>query len=122
MPILNLKNVISVIPVTNYQTAVNWYKKLIGRDADVLPTEGVAEWQLAGDAWLQVGSDPDNSGKTTVIINVEDIEAQRSACEEAGVSLGELVEYTGIIKMVDATDPDGNKITFVEELSNATNG
>ncbi|MDQ8182851.1 VOC family protein [Pelagicoccus sp. SDUM812005] len=121
MPILNLKNVISVIPVTNYDSAVNWYKKLIGRDADVVPTEGVSEWQLAANAWLQIGIDPDNSGKTTVVINVGDLEAQRSACEEVGISLGEVVEYTGIVKMVDATDPDGNKITFVEELANAMN-
>lgn len=120
MPILNLKNVISVIPTTNYDTAVNWYKKLIGRDADVVPTEGVSEWQLAANAWLQVGTDPDNSGNTTVVINVDDVEAQCAACEEAGIPLGEVVEYAGIVKMVDATDPDGNKITFVEELTNAT--
>lgn len=121
MPILNLKCVISVIPVTDQDTAVNWYKKLIGRDADVVPTEEVAEWQLAGNAWIQVATDPDNAGKTTVVINVSDIDAQCTACADAGVALGEVVEYTGIVKMVDATDPDGNKIAFVQELSNEAN-
>ncbi len=122
MPILNIKNVISVIPVVDHQTAVNWYKKLIGRDADVVPTEGVAEWQLAENAWIQVGTDPDNAGNTTIVFNVSDIDAQCTACEAANVSLGEVLEYTGIVKMVDAIDPDGNKVVFVQELSNTTNG
>jgi predicted enzyme related to lactoylglutathione lyase len=31
--------------------------------------------------------------------------------------LGEVVEYTGIVKMADAIDPDGNRITFVQDIS-----
>ena len=116
MSIVNLESVIAVVPVTDQVTAVNWYKKLLGRDADVVPVEGVAEWQLAEKVWLQVTTDPDNVGNTTVIISVSDIDAQRTACAEANVSLGEVVKYPGVVKMVDAIDPDGNKITFVQEL------
>jgi len=121
MPIVNLESLIAVVPVMDQATAVNWYKKLLGRDADVVPIDGVAEWQLAEKAWLQVTADPDNVGNTTVIINVSDLDAQRTACAEADVSLGEVVEYPGIVKMVDAIDPDGNKITFVQELSSEAN-
>ena len=121
MPIVNLESVIAVIPVTDQVTAVAWYKKLLGRDADVVPIDGVAEWQLAEKVWLQVTTDPDNVGNTTVIISVSDIDAQRTACAEASVPLGEIVEYPGIVKMVDAIDPDGNKITFVQELSSEAN-
>ncbi len=121
MSILNLESVIAVVPVTNQVTAVTWYKKLLGRDADVVPIDGVAEWQLADKAWLQVTTDPDSAGNTTVIISVSDIDVQRTACAEANVSLGEIVEYPGIVKMVDAIDPDGNKITFVQELSSGVN-
>jgi len=121
MPIVNLESLIAVVPVMDQTTAVNWYKKLLGRDADVVPIDGVAEWQLAEKAWLQVTADPDNVGNTTVIINVSDLDAQRTACAEADVSLGEVVEYPGIVKMVDAIDPDGNKITFVQELSSEAN-
>jgi len=121
MPIVNLESLIAVVPVMDQATAVNWYKKLLGRDADVVPIDGVAEWQLAEKAWLQVTADPDNVGNTTVIINVSDLDAQCTACAEADVSLGEVVEYAGIVKMVDAIDPDGNKITFVQELSSEAN-
>ncbi len=121
MPIVNLKSVIAVVPVTHQVTAVTWYKKLLGRDADVVPIDGVAEWQLAEKVWLQVTTDPDNAGNTTVIISVSDIDAQCTACAEASVPLGEIVEYPGIVKMVDAIDPDGNKVTFVQELSSEAN-
>ena len=36
MSIVNLVNMISVIPVKNYDKAVSWYKKLFGCDADVV--------------------------------------------------------------------------------------
>lgn len=66
-------------------------------------------------------TDPDRAGNTTVIVVVSDIDAQRTACAEANVSLGEVVEYPDIVKTVDAVDPDGNKVTFVEVLySNAS--
>ncbi len=118
MSIVNLESVIAVVPVTDQAAAVKWYKKLLGRDADVVPVEGIAEWQLAEKVWLQVGTDPDNAGNTTVIISVSDIDTQRIACAESNVSLGEVVEYPGVVKMVYAIDPDGNKITFVQELPN----
>ncbi|MEO1336978.1 MAG: hypothetical protein AAFV29_15135, partial [Myxococcota bacterium] len=61
----NLKNLVAVIPVKDHAAATAWYKKWIGRDADAAPAEGVAEWKLAGDGWLQVALDPENAGNTT---------------------------------------------------------
>ena len=121
MSIVNLDSVIAVVPVTNQVTAVTWYKKLLGRDADVVPVDGVAEWQLAEKAWLQVTTDRVRAGSTTVIVVVSDIDAQRNACAKANVSLGEIVEYPDIVKTFDAVDPDGNKVTFVQDLSGNAN-
>ena len=82
--------------------------------------DGVAEWQLAEQAWIQVTTDPDMAGSTTVIIGVNDIDVQCAACAEAEVSLGEVVESPGIIKMAEAVDPDGNKVTFIQDISGGT--
>lgn len=113
----NINSVIAVVPVNDQDTAVAWYKTLLGRDADIVPADGVAEWQLAENAWLQVTTDPERAGNTTVIIGVNDIEVQRSACAKSGVPLGEVVEYPGIIKMAETVDPDGNKVAFVQDIS-----
>lgn len=113
----NIKSVIAVVPVKDYDKAVGWYTKLLGRDADIVPVDGVAEWQLADNAWLQVTADPERAGSTTVIIGVNDIHMQRSACAEANVPLGEVVEYPEIIKMAETVDPDGNKVAFIQDIS-----
>lgn len=113
----NIVNVIAVVPVKDHSVAVTWYAQLLGRAADLVPDEGVAEWQIADGAWIQVGLDPDRAGSTTVIIGVRDLEAQRRECESSGVTLGETVEYPDIIRMAEAEDPDGNKVAFVQDLT-----
>ncbi len=113
----NIVNVVAVVPVKDHEKSVAWYSKLLGREPDLVPDEGVAEWQLADNAWIQVGLDEPHAGHTTVVIGVNDIDAQRLTCEKAGVPLGEIVEYPEIIKMAEASDPEGNKIAFVQDLS-----
>lgn len=113
----NIDSVIAVLPVKKQAEAVAWYKKLLGRGADIVPIDGVAEWQLAKTGWLQVTTDPERAGNTTVVITVIDLDAQRAACAEAGVSIGEVVEYPDIVRMAEVIDPDGNKITFVQDIS-----
>ncbi len=117
MSILNIDSVIAVVPVKDQAEAVAWYKKLLGREADVVPVDGVAEWQLAENGWLQVTTDPECAGSTSVIVGVSDLDALCTACADAGVSLGEIVEYPDIVKTVDAVDPDGNKVFFAQKLS-----
>ncbi len=120
MSISNINSVIAVVPVRDQEVAVGWYKTLLARDADIVPVEGVAEWQLAENAWLQVTADPGRAGSSTVIIGVDDIDAQCNACTAANVSHGEVIEYSGIIKMIEVTDLDGNKVAFVQNISNET--
>jgi len=117
MPISNINSVYAVIPVKDQDTSVRWYKNLLGRDADIVPVEDVAEWQLAKNAWLQVTKDEEKSGNATVIIGVDDIEEQCLSCSTANVSCGEIIEYPGIIRMIEVIDPDGNKVAFVQDIS-----
>jgi hypothetical protein len=111
-----LLNVIAVLPVTDYGAATSWYTTLLGRGPDVEPDEGVAEWQIAENAWIQVSADPASAGRSTVVIGVSDIEAHVAACQVAGVATEEINDY-GFIKMSNVTDPAGNTIMFVQDLS-----
>jgi predicted enzyme related to lactoylglutathione lyase len=113
----NINSVISVIPVKDYDNAMIWYTTLLEREADIVPVEYVAEWQLTENAWVQVTKDPDRAGKSTVIIGVQDIEDQRTMLEKAKMPIGEIIEIPGIIKMAEIVDPDGNKISFVQDIS-----
>lgn len=117
-PVSNLTSVIAVLPVTDYDASIAWYTKWIGRRPDIEPADGVAEWQVAEQAWLQVSVDPESAGQTTVVFGVADLEAQCLHCAAAGVPWGEIDDY-GFIKTAEAQDPAGNTITFVQEVQPA---
>ncbi len=114
----NINSVISVIPVKNFQESLTWYKRLIGRVPDIVPMEGIVEWQVVGNAWIQVATDPDRAGNTTLVICVNDLETQCKTCSASNLPLSEIVEYPEIIKMAEIIDPEGNKISFVQDISN----
>ena len=118
MSIQNINSVISIIPVKNFELALEWYKKLFERDPDVVPMEGIAEWQLAENAWIQVSIDLERAGSTTVVIGVNDVEAQRKVLLETDLPIGEIIEYPEIIKMAELIDIEGNKVSFVQDISN----
>jgi hypothetical protein len=111
----NLTSVVGVLPVADHATAVTWYQRWIGRSPDVEPMEGVAEWQLAGDAWIQVSADPEAAGRTTIVVGVKDVVAQRAACAAVDIAVGNVADY-GFIKTAEAEDPAGNKILFIQEV------
>ncbi len=120
MSSLNINSVIAVLQVEDQEKAVEWYTNLLGREPDIIPMEGVAEWQLAENSWLQVTIDPANLeliGKSTVIIGVNNIEQQSNICDDAKIKHSEVVEYPGVIKMFEVVDLDGNKIAFAEDIS-----
>lgn len=110
----NLTSIVAVIPVKDHAAAVAWYSKWIGRKADLTPVEGVAEWNLAGGGWLQVALDPEHAGGSSFVLGVRDLAAQVTTCTKAGVSMGEIQDH-GFVKLAEGTDPDGNKIIFVED-------
>jgi hypothetical protein len=112
----NLKSVVGVLPVGDHAAAVSWYQKWIGRAPDVEPIEGVAEWQLAENAWIQVSADPEPAGNATVVVGVGDIDTQRTNCAAAGVTVGEVNDY-GFIRTAEAVDPAGNKLMFIQEMA-----
>ena len=113
----NISSVISVIPVKSFEESLTWYTQLIGREPDVVPVEGVAEWQIAGQAWIQVALDPERSGGTTLVICVNDLEKQYKACLASDFLIGEIQEYPEVIKMAELQDLEGNKIAFVQDIS-----
>jgi predicted enzyme related to lactoylglutathione lyase len=110
----NLKNVNAVLPVSDHAAAVAWYKQWIGRAPDVEPMEGVAEWQIAENAWIQVAHNPEFAGKTSIVIGVDDIDDHVASLANGGVACGEIQDYD-FIKLTEIVDPEGNKINFVWE-------
>jgi len=78
---------------------------------------GVAEWQIAATAWLQLIEDPDRAGKSALRIGVDDLEAQIAELADAGITVSEPVVIADLVKVVDVADPDGNEVSFVQDIA-----
>ncbi len=117
MPDNNFSSVISVLHVQNHAEAVEWYSNWLGRSPDVAPYDGVSEWMLTDNAWIQVSEAPDPNlvGKSTVVCGVHDLEVQRMTCQGAGVTVGETQDF-GFIKLMSISDPAGNTVVFMQEV------
>lgn len=50
-------------------------------------------------------------------LGVDDLGAQISALEAEGIATGQLVVIADLVKVVDVADPDGNEVSFVEDLT-----
>lgn len=115
MSIIN--SVIAVIPVKDFDRALNWYINLFDRNPDMQPMEGIAEWQLVDNAWVQLTVAEECSANATVIVGVDDVEGKRQELLQKDLPAGELIEYPGVIKMFEVSDLEGNKISFVQDIS-----
>ena len=110
-------DIAAVVATRDYATARSWYSGVIGRDPDLEPMAGVAEWQIAATAWLQLIEDPDRAGKSALRIGVDDLEAQIAELADAGITVSEPVVIADLVKVVDVADPDGNEVSFVQDIA-----
>lgn len=103
----------AVFGVSNYQAALEWYAKWLG-EPDELPCEGMAEWLIADNAWLQVDASRPPSSDAAVI-SVDDIAAARKALLDIGIAVEEIANWD-VVLSCSFPDPDGNHITLVQML------
>jgi hypothetical protein len=109
-------DIAAVVATRDYFTARSWYSRLIGRDPDLEPIDGVAEWQIAATAWLQLVEDPERAGRSAVRFGVGNLDAQIAELNDAGIATGEPLVIADLVKIVDIADPDGNEVSFVADI------
>ena len=115
MRLFKTSSLVSPMAVTDYEAALKWYASWLGTP-DEVPMDGMAEWLIAPNAWLQLDShQPENAGQGAAIIGVEDIAAARAALQQAGIAAGDIADY-GVVQVCDVRDPDGNRLSLVQVL------
>jgi hypothetical protein len=101
-------DIAAVVATSDYPTARSWYSEIIGREPDLEPVDGVAEWQIAATAWLQLVQDPARAGTSAIRFGVDDLTAVLAELSTAGVAASEAVVIADMVTVVDVADPDGN--------------
>lgn len=75
---------------------------------------GIAEWKLAGSAWLQVSVAESSVGQSSIAIGIKDINAQAQTLDKLQISHTPIVDH-GFVKIMESKDPAGNTVLFVQE-------
>ncbi|MGV0746290.1 VOC family protein [Mycolicibacterium sp. XJ870] len=112
-----VNDIAAVVATSRFGEALAWYSRIIGRDPDLQPVEGVAEWQLTATAWLQLATDGDRAGRSAVRFGVTDLPETMTALVDYGVEVGEPMVVANMVAILDVTDPDGNEVSFVQDLT-----
>lgn len=104
------------IPVRDYASAVEWYKRLLGSEPAFYPNDIEAVWQLAEDRYVYIIQAPDRAGGAVSMIWVDDPALEAARIGERGIEPVDVEKYGMVWKYV-FHDADGNEIGIGGELS-----
>jgi predicted enzyme related to lactoylglutathione lyase len=104
-----LNSVLAQSTVSDLVAAEQWYTALWGRGPDARPMPGLLEWHVDSVAGLQVWSEPDRAGRSTVVIGTDDLEDVATRLTAAGLGHGG-PQPGGGRRILQLTDPDGNRV------------
>jgi predicted enzyme related to lactoylglutathione lyase len=111
-----VNRVLAALAVTDVDSAIRWYERLLGRPADALPMDGLAEWHFPQSGVIQVVQDADRAGRSLLTLGVDDLREELGGLRERGLAPGAMDETTSDkVRFATVTDPEGNAITLVEQ-------
>jgi catechol 2,3-dioxygenase-like lactoylglutathione lyase family enzyme len=87
------------------------------RFTEVFVDEG-ERWAKLERAGMEIGlaeGEPEEGGVATV--DVEDVKAEADRLRGEGVDVGTVLELHNQVRLLDVFDPDGNRVQFVEDVS-----
>ena len=111
---MNISNVLAGIVTRDLEAASAWYERLFGRPADATPMDGLAEWHFEGSV-LQLVQDEARAGASSVTLVVTSRDDIYDELEAKAIPVGPMTE-TEFVKTLTINDPEGNRITFAENL------
>jgi hypothetical protein len=114
---LAIEKVLAGIAVGDFVSARDWYGRLLGRAPDAEPMGGLAEWHPSEHGGIQLVQDGDRAGSSLLTLVVGSLEERLAALEAEAIAAGPVVGTPGLVQAVTVADPEGNLITFAEELA-----
>jgi catechol 2,3-dioxygenase-like lactoylglutathione lyase family enzyme len=114
---MGVTHVFAGVAVTDYEPALDWYERLLGRPPDVIPKDDEAVWQLTSSALLYIVADSARAGTGLVTLAVDDLDAHLAGLARRGLAPGQIDTGTAAGRKAVVSDPDGNTITFFENRS-----
>lgn len=111
---MDIGYVFAGLVVASRDRAADWYARLLGRPADMLPNDAEAAWQLADSTSLYLLEDPARAGRGVLTLIVDDLDDVVAEVAARGLSPGPPEDVGTAGRKSVLTDPDGNAVAIVE--------
>ncbi|MGN0094901.1 MAG: VOC family protein [Corynebacterium sp.] len=106
-----ITRVLAHCTVSDLDRARDWYGGLFERTPDAEPMPGLIEWHIGDSAGLQVWSEPDRAGVSSVVLGDTDIDAVAARMTRLGID-HDGPQPGGGARILPLSDPDGNRVVF----------
>jgi catechol 2,3-dioxygenase-like lactoylglutathione lyase family enzyme len=106
------------IPVRDLASSRTWYERLLGKEPDLEPVAGIVEYQVGG-VWVQLMDGEPPGGSWTLRFGVADLDSEHERLRGLGIEAGDVQTVPGAIRYFDFADPDGNRLSWYQELDQA---
>lgn len=106
-----INRVLANCTVTDLDRAEEWYARLFDRGPDARPMSGLIEWHLGDTFGVQVWSEPDLAGQSSVVLDETDLDAAAARLSAVGIGHGD-PQPGGGARILQLTDPDGNRVVL----------
>jgi hypothetical protein len=100
------------IRVGDYETAKQWFERLLGSEPAFFPNEIEAVWELGEQRWLYIIEVNEMPGGGLMTMLVDDLDARVSAISSRGIEPDEVENYPGNVRKVIYRDADGNEVGY----------
>lgn len=107
-----IRGILAHCTVTDIAQAEDWYTELLGRGPGRRPMPGLIEWQFGEGFGMQVWSDPERAGRSTVVLEVTDIDGAAARASDLGFG-HEGLQPGGDGRVLPLRDPDGNLVVLM---------
>ncbi|SDS90191.1 VOC family protein [Actinopolymorpha singaporensis] len=104
------------IPVRDYGSALEWYKRLFGAEPAFYPNDIEAVWQLAENRYVYIIRDPGRAGGAVSMIWVDDPTAEVARISGQGLEPVDIEKHGSVWKYI-FHDGDGNETGIGGEVS-----
>ena len=113
---IRVKDIITVIPVSDLARSKAWYSKVFGKPPDLEPFPGNIEFKL-GSAWVQVSKGTVKPSTWNLQIEVHDLAREYRRLQDHEIVTSEIGTSPGVITWFDVNDPDGNSMRLFQVLT-----
>ena len=114
---MHVTHVFAGIPTADFEAAVSWYGRLLGRPPDGFPKPEEAVWHLSSSGSVHVAGDARRAGNALVVLLVEDLEPLAERLRGQGIAVPPIDTVPGVVRRITLMDPDGNTVSLGEPVN-----